>query len=121
MELQYSGAFNPLYLIRDGNITQYKADKFPIGYRGDDEVKPFTNNIIKLQKGDTFYIFSDGYADQFGGPKGKKFMAGNFRDLLLKASEMPIEKQKEFLNTTIETWRGELEQVDDVLVIGVTI
>lgn len=121
LELQYAGAFNPLYLIRDGQILQYKADKFPIGYRGDDEVKPFTNNIIQLQKGDTFYIFSDGYADQFGGPKGKKLMVGNFRDLLLKASVLPIEKQKEFLNETIEKWRGELEQVDDILVVGVSV
>ena len=121
LKLEFSGAFNPLYLIRNGEIIQYKADKFPIGYRGDDEIKPFTNNFIQLQKGDTFYIFSDGYADQFGGPKGKKFMAGNFRELLLKSSKLPIEKQKEFLNQTIENWRGELEQVDDVLVIGVSV
>jgi serine phosphatase RsbU (regulator of sigma subunit)/HAMP domain-containing protein len=120
LELQFAGAFNPLYIVRNGELMQYKADKFPIGYRGDDEVKPFTNNIIQLQKGDTFYIFSDGYADQFGGPKGKKLMIGNFRDLLLQASALPIEKQKEFLNKTIEEWRGELEQVDDILVIGVT-
>ncbi|MGZ3904115.1 MAG: SpoIIE family protein phosphatase [Bacteroidia bacterium] len=121
LELQYSGAFNPLYIVRNGELIQQKADKFPIGYRGDDEVKPFTNNVIQLQKGDTFYIFSDGYADQFGGPKGKKLMIGNFRDLLLKASVLPIEKQKEYLNQTIEEWRGELEQVDDILVIGVTV
>lgn len=121
LELQYSGAFNPLYIVRNGELIQHKADKFPIGYRGDDEVKPFTNNIIQLQKGDTFYIFSDGYADQFGGPKGKKLMVGNFRDLLIKASSLPIEKQKEYLNQTIEEWRGELEQVDDILVIGVTV
>ncbi|MGZ3864248.1 MAG: SpoIIE family protein phosphatase [Bacteroidia bacterium] len=121
LELQYAGAFNPLYIVRNGELIQHKADKFPIGYRGDDEVKPFTNNIIQLQKGDTFYIFSDGYADQFGGPKGKKLMIGNFRDLLLKASTLPIEKQKEYLNQTIEEWRGGLEQVDDILVIGVTV
>jgi serine phosphatase RsbU (regulator of sigma subunit)/HAMP domain-containing protein len=121
LQLQYSGAFNPLYVIRQGQIIQYKADKFPIGYRGDEEVKPFTNNIIQLERGDTFYIFSDGYADQFGGPKGKKLMVGNFRDLLLNASVMPIDKQKNFLNDTIESWRGELEQVDDILVIGVSV
>jgi serine phosphatase RsbU (regulator of sigma subunit)/HAMP domain-containing protein len=121
MELQYSGAFNPLYLIRNGELIQYKADKFPIGFRVDDVIHNFTNNIIKLQKGDTFYIFSDGYADQFGGPKGKKYMAGNFRELLIQASKHPIEKQKEFLDTTIENWRGELEQVDDILIIGVRV
>ena len=121
MELQYSGAFNPLYLIRNNELIQFKADKFPIGFRVDEVTHPFTNNIIPLQKGDTFYIFSDGYADQFGGPKGKKFMTGNFRELLIEASKQPIEKQKEFLDTTIENWRGELEQVDDILIIGVRV
>jgi len=121
MQLQYSGANNPLYLIRNGELIQYKANKFPVGFRVDGIVHDFTNNLIPLQKGDTFYIFSDGYADQFGGPKGKKFMTGNFRELLVETSKKPIEKQKDFLNTTIENWRGELEQVDDVLVIGVRI
>ncbi len=121
MELQYSGAFNPLYLIREGKLIQYKANKFPIGFRPDDVIHNFTNNVIPLKKGDTFYIFSDGYADQFGGPNGKKYMTGNFRNLLIEASKQPIEKQKDFLNTTIENWRGELEQVDDILIIGVRV
>jgi serine phosphatase RsbU (regulator of sigma subunit)/HAMP domain-containing protein len=121
IELQYSGAFNPLYLIREGKLIQYKANKFPIGFRMDDHIQNFTNNVIKLQKGDTFYIFSDGYADQFGGPNGKKYMTGNFRNLLLEASKRPIEQQRDFLNTTIENWRGELEQVDDILIIGVRV
>ncbi|MFI5142295.1 MAG: SpoIIE family protein phosphatase, partial [Bacteroidia bacterium] len=121
MELQFSGAFNPLYLIRNGELIQYKADKFPVGFRVDGIVHNFTNNVIQLQKGDTFYIFSDGYADQFGGPKGKKFMTGNFRELLKETSKLAIEKQKDFLNITIENWRGDIEQVDDVLVIGVRV
>ncbi len=121
MELQYSGAFNPLYIVREGKLIQYKANKFPIGFRSDDVIHNFTNNIIPLQKGDIFYIFSDGYADQFGGPNGKKYMTGNFRNLLVEASKQPIEKQKDFLNTTIENWRGELEQVDDILIIGVRV
>ena len=121
MELEYSGAFNPLYLIREGTIIQYKANKFPIGVRGTDQTQNFTNNIIPIQKGDTFYIFSDGYADQFGGPNGKKYMTGNFRNLLLEASKIPIEQQRDFLNNTIEQWRGDIEQVDDILIIGVKI
>ncbi|HXB41377.1 MAG TPA: SpoIIE family protein phosphatase [Bacteroidia bacterium] len=121
MQMQYSGAFNPLYLVRNGTITQYKADKFPIGLRADEEIKNFTNNVIQLQKDDTFYIFSDGYADQFGGPKGKKYMTGNFRELLLKTSKEPISKQRDILDKTVEGWRGELEQVDDILVIGIQI
>jgi serine phosphatase RsbU (regulator of sigma subunit) len=74
-----------------------------------------------LKKGDVIYIFSDGYADQFGGPNGKKFMANHFRDLLLGVHKHPIDKQKDILNKTIEEWRGPLDQVDDILVIGVKI
>lgn len=120
LELQFSGAFNPLYIIRKGELIQYKANKFPVGMHLG-EKQEFTNHTIQLQKGDHIYIFSDGYADQFGGPKGRKFMAGNFRDLLIDVSKLPIEKQKTKLNQTIEEWRGILEQVDDMLVIGVSI
>lgn len=120
LELQFSAAFNPLYIVRNGELIQHKADKFPVGmFVG--EKQNFTNNTIQLQKGDSIYIFSDGYADQFGGPKGKKFMAGNFRSLLSDVSKLPIDKQKTTLNQTIEEWRGNLEQVDDILVIGVRV
>ena len=120
LELQFSAAFNPLYIVRNNELIQYKADKFPIGmFVG--EKQNFTHNSIQLQKGDHIYIFSDGYADQFGGPKGKKFMAGNFRTLLSDMSKLPIEKQRVNLNQTIEEWRGNLEQVDDILIIGVRV
>jgi serine phosphatase RsbU (regulator of sigma subunit) len=121
MELQFAGAYNPLYLIRNGELMQTKGDKFPIGLFLGEEKKKFTNHTIKLQKGDCVYIFSDGYADQFGGPNGKKFMANHFRDLLLDVHKHPIEKQQDILNKTIEEWRGPLDQVDDILVIGVKI
>jgi len=120
MELQFAGAFNPLYIIRGDELLQYKADKFPVGMFVGDKQK-FTNNTIQLQKDDKIYIFSDGYADQFGGPRGKKFMAGNFRNLLLAASKLPIDDQQKMLNRTIEEWRGNLEQVDDILIIGVNV
>lgn len=121
LELQYAGAYNPLYLIRDRKLSQTKADKFPIGLFLGTEKKKFTNHTLQLQKGDCVYIFSDGYADQFGGPNGKKFMANHLRNLLLEIHQHPIDKQKEILNKTIEEWRGPLDQVDDILVIGLKI
>lgn len=121
MELNFAGAFNPLYIIRGGELIQYKADKFPVGLQVGTENQQYTNHTIQLQKGDSIYVFSDGYADQFGGPKGKKFMASHFRELLIKSSELDINKQKDFLNSTIEDWRGVLEQVDDILIIGVKV
>ncbi|MDP2388017.1 MAG: SpoIIE family protein phosphatase [Bacteroidota bacterium] len=121
MELQFAGANNPLYIIRNGEIIQYKADKFPIGYSIFDEPKKYTTHTIPVQKKDTVYIFSDGYADQFGGPKGKKLMLGKFREILFEASKLPVEEQKQFLNETIESWKGNHEQVDDILVIGINL
>lgn len=120
LKLQFAAAFNPLYIIRDGELIQHKADKFPVGaFIG--ETRKFTNNIIDLKKGDMVYIFSDGYADQFGGPKGKKFKYKQLEDFLLKNSSLPMETQKQKLDVIFEEWRGNLEQVDDVCIIGVKI
>ena len=120
-ELQYAGAYNPLYLIRDGQLKEFKADKFPIGYYTGTTAKPYKNNTIELKAGDMVYVFSDGYVDQFGGPQGKKFMANQFRKLLLEICDLPVEEQKRTLDNKIETWRGAQEQVDDILVIGIKI
>jgi serine phosphatase RsbU (regulator of sigma subunit) len=117
MELQYASAFNPLYIVRNNELSKYNADKFPVGMDVG-ETKLFTNNLIKLQKGDLIYICSDGYADQFGGPKGRKFMVNNFRKLLVDVSKNSIESQHQVLSQTIENWKGSCEQVDDILVIG---
>ncbi len=118
LELQYAAAFNPLYLVRNGELVQHEANKFPIGkFIG--EKQYFKNNVVQLQKNDQIFIFSDGYADQFGGPKGKKFMVGNFRKLLLNVSKQSLKNQKETLESTLNNWQGDQEQVDDVLVIGV--
>lgn len=119
-KLEYSGANNPLYLLRDGRIIKYKADKFAIGSFENGE-KKYTNNVVEVQKGDVIYIFSDGYADQFGGEKGKKFLYSNFRDLLVEIHQKPTSEQKELLDKRIEEWKGNYEQVDDILVFGVKI
>ena len=117
-ELQYAGAFNPLYLLRKGEVNQIKADKFAIGSYYEDSSRKYTNHTIQLQSKDYVYVFSDGYADQFGGPKGKKFMYKRFRDYLLTLDGKSMNAQKDFLNDTIEDWKGSLEQIDDILVIG---
>ncbi len=120
-ELQFAGAYNPLYLVRDGEVTQITADKFAIGSYYEDSSKQYTNHTIQLQPKDYIYIFSDGYADQFGGPKGKKFMYKRFRDYLLTLNGKSMVAQKEFLDNTIEDWKGPLEQIDDILVIGMEV
>ncbi|HIN39523.1 MAG TPA: hypothetical protein EYM84_04550 [Flavobacteriales bacterium] len=155
MELQFAGAYNPLYLIRktdpkgmdeetkklleEDNIVlrssefgydliEIKADKFPIGVFVGEEQKMFRNNKIKIQKGDSIYIFSDGYVDQFGGKRGRKFMAKRFRPLLMKHQHLSMEKQKSIIDKVIEDWKTPkdakntvYEQIDDILVMGVRV
>jgi len=118
--LEYAGANNPLYLIRDGELTQTKADKHAIASFEDGQHE-YTKHSLELQKGDVIYIFSDGYADQFGGLKGKKFMYRQFRETLLSIIDLPMKEQRQILDDRIEEWKGNFEQVDDILVIGVKI
>lgn len=120
-EIQYAGAFNPLYIIRNNDIIQTKADKFAIGTYFDNPKQKYTNHKFELQKEDRVYIFSDGYADQFGGPKGKKLMYKNFREYLITIHKETVQNQKKLLNDNIEKWKGNLEQIDDILVIGMTV
>lgn len=119
MTLEYAGAYNPLYLVRNGEIIQTKADKFPIG--GEDAERQFTNHTIQLEPGDTIYVFSDGFADQFGGERGKKFMYSRFRELLIEIQDKSMVDQEKVLDDTIEDWKKNYEQVDDILVIGVRV
>jgi serine phosphatase RsbU (regulator of sigma subunit) len=116
-QLQYSGANNPLWLIRNGELTEIKADKQPIGKF--DKRKPFTNHTIEIKKGDAVYLCSDGYADQFGGEGGKKFKYGKLKELIVKNHKLPMEQQRELLNRVFEEWRGGQEQTDDVCLWGV--
>jgi ligand-binding sensor domain-containing protein/serine phosphatase RsbU (regulator of sigma subunit) len=123
MILEYAGAFNPIYIIRNKNIYEYRGDRFSVGLDKPDENKKniFKNNVIPMQDGDSIYIFSDGYADQFGGPDGKKYKYRRFQHLLLAINQLPMEKQHELLEKSIMRWKGDLDQVDDILVIGIRI
>lgn len=121
-KLQYAGAFNPLYLVRDNSIIEYKGNRFSVGWNGEDvETQTFTNHEIDLLPGDVIYIFTDGYADQFGGADGKKYKYRRFRHLLLALHQLSLERQEEFLKKSIMEWKGENEQVDDILVMGIRI
>ena len=119
--LQFSGAFNPLYLIRNGDLIEIKPDKFPIGYYVEDPDKKYKNHDFQIMENDIFYLFTDGYADQFGGPNGKKFMGRQFKELIMRIYTMPMEMQREILETTIDDWKktAGVEQLDDIQVIGV--
>lgn len=116
--LSFSGAKNPMYLVRDGEVIIYRGDRFPIGVDADGILIPFEGHDIEVQKGDCVYIFSDGYPDQFGGPKGKKFKYKQFQELLAEIHDKDMEVQKFILEETLTKWKGGLDQVDDVLVIG---
>ena len=119
LELSYSGANNPLWIIRNNEVLETKANKQPIGkYR---DPKPFTTHKINLEKGDVIYIFTDGYADQFGGPKGKKMGYKKLREKLLSISTLEMSQQKVELESYFKTWKGQEEQIDDVCLMGVKI
>jgi serine phosphatase RsbU (regulator of sigma subunit) len=119
-KLDFAGANNPLYLIRDGKMVRYLADRMPIGIHFINYT-PFTNHVVEIREGDYIYLFSDGYADQFGGPRGKKFMYKQFQDLLLRIHDRPMETQRTILENTFEKWKNFHEQVDDVMVIGLKV
>ena len=118
-EVQWSGAYNSLWYIQKGEIKEVAADKQPIGKN--DRPEPFNTHKLNLQKGDTLYLFTDGYADQFGGPKGKKFKYKQMEELLLANASKPMDEQKDVLENTLEKWKGTLEQVDDILIIGIRV
>jgi serine phosphatase RsbU (regulator of sigma subunit) len=138
LTLQYAGAFNSLCVIRKniavtykpqsnketfyGNdLLEFKSDKLPIGSNTDGVADTFTNNVFQLQKDDLIYIYTDGYADQFGGPKAKKFKYNKLKDVLVSMAQLPIEEHFSVLDKALKDWQGAQEQVDDVLVIGVRI
>jgi len=120
MKLEFAGANNQLLLIRNKEIIEYKADRFPVGIHSG-EFKPFTNNDIALIKNDLLYIFTDGYIDQVGSSDGKKLKTNNFKQLLLDYHEKLMPEQKTALEIVFEQWKGDYQQIDDVLIIGIKI
>lgn len=119
--IEYSGANRPLWIINNNKeLTEYKATKCSIGGLTPDE-QIFENHVIDLEKGNIFYLFSDGFADQFGGQNSKKLMTKNFKDLLLSINNKSLKDQKNYLAEFFETWKGQNEQIDDILVIGVKV
>jgi serine phosphatase RsbU (regulator of sigma subunit) len=118
--VEFAGAHNSLFLIRDGGIIEYKADQMPIGIQTSINV-PFTKQLIQLKKGDVLYALTDGFIDQFGGPKGKRFMLKNFKILMGEIYNKSMDEQKELLNRTLDDWMAETSQIDDILVMGIRI
>jgi serine phosphatase RsbU (regulator of sigma subunit) len=120
--LEFSGAKNPMVFIQDNELYYVKGDKEAIGGSQGEAKRDFTRQMINIEKPTWVYLFTDGYADQFGGPEGKKFMSKNMKELLLQIHQKPFADQKTILNETIENWRGTTEkQIDDMLVIGMRV
>ena len=116
-KLDFAGAFNPVYIIRNRELVEINGDKMPVGI-GAEEERPFTGHSFDLSENDTLYLFSDGFADQFGGPDGKKFKYKAFRELLLSGSHLALADQKIRIRETFHAWKGNQRQLDDVLVCG---
>ena len=120
MKVEFAGANNPLYLVRDGALQEFKADKFAI-CSFEPGTKNYAVQTVDVQSGDTLFLATDGFVDQFGGPRGKKFMRRRFRELLVETASLPVAKHEVHLRTRFDAWRGEEEQVDDVLVVSMRV
>jgi serine phosphatase RsbU (regulator of sigma subunit) len=114
--LHFAGAYNPLYRVREGILEEFKATRNPIGVYLKE--KPFENHALTLRAGDCFYMFSDGYVDQFSGADDKKFMSKRFKELIAETAHLPMNEQRLLLDETIENWKGGKSQNDDILVLG---
>ncbi len=120
-EMLFAGANNPIYIVSDGELKRIKGDKFPVGAFLEDQIQKFTTHKIQIKSGDCIYLFSDGFADQFGGKAGKKYKYAQFQEKLVKISKMAINQKKEVIGNEFNDWKGSHEQVDDVLLVGIKI
>ncbi len=114
--LVYSGAFNPMYLIRDNEIIEFKGDRMTLSYQ--DNIFDFSRQEIKTRPDDIIYLFTDGYSDQFGGKEVKKFRRIQFKEVLIRHNKEPLKVQKQLLLDTYLNWRGKEQQVDDITIVG---
>ncbi|HEU4717712.1 MAG TPA: SpoIIE family protein phosphatase, partial [Bacteroidia bacterium] len=121
MKMHFAAANNPVYFVRDGILTELKGDKQAISGSEDIPKKPFTGRSVSLKKGDCVYLLTDGFADQFGGPRGKKFKYRQLQEQLVSLHDRPMKEQKQLLETIFREWKGDLGQVDDVLIIGIRV
>ncbi len=119
LELEWAGANNNLWFISNNNIVEFKADRQSINFN--DNPKTYTNHYIKAEKGDKFYMFTDGFADQFGGPKGKKLKQKQFKEYIFSLHNKNMKEQHQLINTFFSNWKGKLSQIDDVCVIGIKV
>jgi len=119
-KLEFSGAYNSMVIFQNGQLHEYRADRMPIGiYYGEKDT--FTNYEIDVNEGDTVYIFTDGFADQFGGPKATKYMKYNLKSLLAEIINLPMHQQRIMLENEFQKWKGSLGQIDDVTIMGIRI
>ncbi|MES2141031.1 MAG: SpoIIE family protein phosphatase [Bacteroidota bacterium] len=116
----YAAANNPIWVIRGNEFIELKPDKMPVGKHERDQI-PFTQHEFQLQKGDAIYTLTDGFPDQFGGPQGKKFMSKQLKEYLMIISILPMQEQKQKLSIVFDNWKGNMEQVDDVCLIGIRV
>ena len=117
-KLQYAGAYNPLILVKNKELVEYKADRMPIGIHPNSDT-PFTNHTITIEKETHIYLFSDGYADQFGGEEGKKFKLKTLKDLLVEISPLSMQEQHKILMGTLLSWQGNHDRIDDIIIFGI--
>jgi sigma-B regulation protein RsbU (phosphoserine phosphatase) len=119
-QVQFAGAFNPVYIVRNNSLVQLEGDKMPIGVSAEFE-NSFNNKQFELEPNDMVYLFSDGFPDQFGGPDGKKYKYNKFRELLIKCSNLPVSEQKVVILDEFTEWKGNLPQLDDMTMVGIKI